>query len=558
MGIEEQFENRNMLDIINYNRKIEAVLNKASSDLAMKTAIFELKNPTSLSQGSFYKVNKGLEKQVDVILGNLHKDIQTNIQNGIVSHWDMANLKNNKLVGNWAEGIKISKDGIPTSFNQLNLTALDTFLTRTEAGMNLSERVWNLTNGAKDQLELYLASGISTGRSAAEIAGDIKQYLNEPNRLFRRVRQEGKLVLSKAAKGYHPGAGIYRSSYKNALRLAKNEVNMAYRMSDYVRRQELPFVTGIEVHLSASHPRLDMCDDLVGKYPKGFIFMTWHVGCLCYTTSIMLNEKDSLKFMKTGKIPKSKYISKIPKRAANWIKENASKIAGYKNIPYFIRDNFTANFRLKDSVTQITMPKIGVAEPVRPGLIPTKLTGREKQLMEIKEFNKKYADAKIEHCIAVDKEGNVIFEKSGTYNQVNFTQLDFDQMNVDNMLFTHNHPSGSSFSSEDLNMLGALKRGTEVRAVGTKYEYSAKIIDNTKFPHSGVAVKNLYKIENSILQNKYQAIYERERIRLMSTGIDYDEAAKFATKVTSQKHTHEAMEIFARKYGIEYKRWLNK
>jgi len=106
--------------------------------------------------------------------------------------------------------------------------------------------------------------------------------------------------------------------------------------------------------------------------------MTWHVGCLCYTTSIMLNEKDSLKFMKTGKISKSKYISRIPKKAANWIKANSSKIAGYKNTPYFIRDNFTADFKLKDSVTQITMPKIGITEPARPGFIPTKVTGREK------------------------------------------------------------------------------------------------------------------------------------------------------------------------------------
>ena len=558
MGIEEIFENRNMLDIIRHNRKIEAVLNQASHDLAMRIAIIEMKNPTKIARGTFYKINKALEKKVDTILGNLHKDIQAGIQDGIVTHWDMANLKNNKLVGTWAEGIKLSKDAISPSLNQLNLVALDTFLARTAAGMNLSERVWNLTHGAKDQLELYLASGISTGRSAAEIAGDIKQYLNEPNRLFRRVRQEGKLVLSKAAKGYHPGAGIYRSSYKNALRLAKNEINMAYRMSDHLRRQQLPFITGIEVHLSASHPRLDMCDDLAGKYPKGFIFMTWHVGCLCYTTSIMLNEKDSLKFMKTGKIPKSKYISRIPKRAANWVKANSSKIAGYKNTPYFIRDNFTVDFKLKDSVTQITMPKIGITEPIKPGFIPMKATGREKQLTKIKEFNKKYADAKIEHCIAVDKEGNIVFKKSGTRNHVNFTATDFDQMNVDNMLFTHNHPSGSSFSGDDLNMLGAYKRGTEVRAVGTKYEYSAKIIDNAKFPGSGAEVKNLYRIENSILQNKYQTIYERERTRLINTGVDYNEAIRFATKVTSQKHTHKAMEIFAKKYGIEYKRWLNK
>jgi len=213
MGIEEQFENRNMLDIIRHNRKIEAVLNQASKDLAMKTAIFELRNPTKISQGSFYKINKGIEKQIDVILNKLNRDIRVNIQEGIISHWDMANLKNNKLVGNWTDGIKLSGYDIPISFNQLNLMALDTFLARTAAGMNLSERVWNLTKGAKDQLELYLASGISTGRSAAEIAGDIKQYLNEPNRLFRRVRQEERLVLSKAARGYHPGAGIYRSSY---------------------------------------------------------------------------------------------------------------------------------------------------------------------------------------------------------------------------------------------------------------------------------------------------------------------------------------------------------
>ena len=139
MGIEEQFENRNIQSIIKYNRKVEAVLNQASKDLARKISIFELKNPSIISQGSFYKINRALEKKVNTILGKLHADIQANIGDGVVSNWDMANLKNNKLVGNWAEGIKLSKDGIPTSFNQLNLVALDTFLTRTEAGMNISE-----------------------------------------------------------------------------------------------------------------------------------------------------------------------------------------------------------------------------------------------------------------------------------------------------------------------------------------------------------------------------------------------------------------------------------
>ncbi|MCK4447411.1 MAG: hypothetical protein KAW56_10070 [Candidatus Marinimicrobia bacterium] len=353
MDIENIFEKRHIESIIKYNRKIEKILNQASKDLAKRITIFKLKNPTAISQGSFYIRNKGLEAKIDVILGKLRKDIQAYIGDGIVSSWDMANLKNNKLVGKWADGIELTKNGIPTSFNQLNLAAMDTFLTRTAGGFNLSQRVWNLVNGAKDQIELYLASGISTGKSAGGIARDIKQYLNEPDRLFRRVRQDRKLVLSKTARGYHPGSGVYRSSYKNALRLTRNEINMSYRMSDYVRRQELHFVVGIEVHLSASHPMLDMCDDLVGKYPKGFIFVSWHVGCLCYTTSIMLNKKDSLNFMKTGKIAKSNYITKIPKKATTWIKANAETIAGYKNTPYFIADNFTKDFKLKKSVSKI-------------------------------------------------------------------------------------------------------------------------------------------------------------------------------------------------------------
>jgi len=353
MTIENQFEVKHIKSIIKYNKKVEAVLNQASKDLAKRISIFELKNPTAIYKGSFYKINKGLKNKVDTILNKLHNDIKTNIQDGVVSNWDLANLKNNKLVGEWAEGIGLTKDGIPTSFNQLNLAAMDSFIARTTAGMNLSKRVWNLVNGAKDQVELLLSSGISTGKSAAGIARDIKQYLNEPDRLFRRVRQDGKLVLSKAARGYHPGAGVYRSSYRNALRLARNEINISYRMSDYTRRQQLPFVTGIEVHLSASHNVEDMCDSLTGKYPPGFIWLGWHPNCYCYTTTITLNKKDSLNFMKTGKIAKSNYITKIPKRASNWIKTNAKTIAGYKNTPYFIEDNFTKDFKLKKKIIEV-------------------------------------------------------------------------------------------------------------------------------------------------------------------------------------------------------------
>lgn len=59
--------------------------------------------------------------------------------------------------------------------------------------------------------------------------------------------QKGKLVESKPMMNYNPGPGVYKSAYKNALRVAVTETNMAYRKADSDRWQKLDFVLGFEV-----------------------------------------------------------------------------------------------------------------------------------------------------------------------------------------------------------------------------------------------------------------------------------------------------------------------
>jgi hypothetical protein len=54
--------------------------------------------------------------------------------------------------------------------------------------------------------------------------------------------------------------------------------------------------------------------------------------------------------MKTGKVAKSKYVNKIPKRAENWIDINAEKIKNYKNRPIWIKDNLTNDFKVKEKI----------------------------------------------------------------------------------------------------------------------------------------------------------------------------------------------------------------
>ena len=96
--------------------------------------------------------------------------------------------------------------------------------------------------------------GIRSGKSAAAMTRDLRQYLQHPDKLFRRVRDEhGLLKLSQAAKDFHPGRGVYRSSYMNARRLAATETNIAYRTADHLRWQKMDFVVGIEIVLSNNH-----------------------------------------------------------------------------------------------------------------------------------------------------------------------------------------------------------------------------------------------------------------------------------------------------------------
>lgn len=196
----------------------------------------------------------------------------------------------------------------------------------------LSERVWKHLSQYKGELELGLDLSIGRGKSANEIARDLKQYLNEPDRLFRRVRDKhGNLHLSKNAQNYHPGQGVYRSSFKNAQRLARTETNRAYHEASWRKYQEWDFVVGYEVRLSNNPKHCSFCSAMAGKYPKEFKFFGWHPNCRCTTIPILAKDIDD--------ILESEKITELPKPMRDWLNDNADKIEKAKNKPWFVVDN---------------------------------------------------------------------------------------------------------------------------------------------------------------------------------------------------------------------------
>lgn len=327
-------------------RKVQQLYDAAIKRIAQAAApsLFDADTKKEFHFEDFH----ALKKEMEALMQDLGSSLQTNIEDGDQESWTLSNTKNDAMV-NSIIGKKHLPKKVVQAWKHPHLEALNAFIARKEAGMNLSRRVWNLTQQFKSEMELALELGMGEGKSAAALSRDIRKYLVEPNKLFRRVRDKsGALRLSKAAAAYHPGQGVYRSSYKNALRMTATENNIAYRTADHNRWQALPFVIGIEIHISNNHPTEDICDLFDGKrFPKDFKFTGWHPWCRCYAVSVLASHEEmdayTTAIMNGEDVSHWKFtgqVEKMPKEFNKWMKDNQARIENATSIPYFIKDNF--------------------------------------------------------------------------------------------------------------------------------------------------------------------------------------------------------------------------
>lgn len=223
-------------------------------------------------------------------------------------------------------------------------------------GLTISDRVWNISDTARNEIEAIIQNGILEGKNPDQIAKSVQPYLREPHKLFRRVRNKetGELELSQAAKKYKPGRGVYRSAYKNAMRLARTEVTAAYRRAEWETYQNNPLITGYRIELSNNHTTLvkgvpvpfhDICDEMVGVYPKTFLWTGWHPQCRCRMIPVFISKadfKDRMKALAAGKLkdwkPKST-TTDMPENFKKWIQDNSDRIAAARALPYWMQNN---------------------------------------------------------------------------------------------------------------------------------------------------------------------------------------------------------------------------
>lgn len=386
----QSFDNAHYRTTEQYTRVVDALFDAATKAISQAAAKGRIDPEKPFSFDDYPSVKAVMQEVVKQLANRLTTTIETGSRN----QWLFANKKNDGFIASIMDTSKLSRARLNKMQDQ-NLDALKTFQGRKVEGLNLSERVWKYVGQYREQMETALDAGLGEGRSAQQLARDVKQNLQDPNRLFRRVRDKrGNLVLSKAAKAFHPGRGVYRSSVKNAQRLTRSEINMAYRESDWQRWQGLDFVVGFEIKRSNHDPlcKCDTCAKLVGRYPKWFKFKGWHPQCMCYAVPVLMdeetfddNELGDLKAALNGTTYKAKEaknaVVDVPDSFKEWVKEHEEAQKKWGSTPYFIKDNF------KDGLLSGGLLRPAIVRPVdtlKPQTVVEVFKGTTPQ--EVKDF----------------------------------------------------------------------------------------------------------------------------------------------------------------------------
>lgn len=310
-----------------------------------------------------------LKARLNEIFNDYYQNSLLCYKSGITDGVALAYNHDEMVIGGYSvltdKAIRVARDTAAATFIANRL--------KTKNGLNLAQTVWNYCQQTKSEFEMAMsntiADGIKKGSSAEEVGKSIRRYLNDTDMMYRRyhtikVQKNGKkkdvvtwrrrrIIDGKVRFVEEPlekvGMGVYRSARKNALRVARTEINSAYHKARNERWQNEPFVIGQYIHVSPQHNIDDICNDLEGRYPKDYLWISWHPQCICTSDPITIQGEEKKEFYKRLMAGEdmSNYVSPfavltMPEKYNQYIKDNSEAIvkAGMKGkLAWHLQDN---------------------------------------------------------------------------------------------------------------------------------------------------------------------------------------------------------------------------
>lgn len=272
------------------------------------------------------------------LIGDVQKEfvseLRSLIYSGITKEWTNSNQIQDLLADRVLDFYEVTnkKGERYKKYYQTNSDALKAFQQRRDNGLNLSQKLWKQADEYKTALEETISTAIQRGNSAVTLSKRVSQYLLD----FDKMRSDYTDKFGKKSKALD-------CEYKS-IRLARSEINMAYRTAEQERWRQMDFILGYEIKLSKAHKIKDVCDCLAGKYPKDFNWTGWHPNDMCYAVPIIMSDEQFWGFDEDGNDVEDtpRYVHDVPAGFKHWVEDNKNriKIADSRGtLPYFLRDN---------------------------------------------------------------------------------------------------------------------------------------------------------------------------------------------------------------------------
>jgi len=261
--------------------------------------------------------------RIDRLFEEYNSSLQSLILTSESAEWTTANTATTILVNSVIEEyLDYISPTRRAAYFLTNADALAAFQKRSLQGLSLSERLWDISDQFRTQLSATISNALQRGTSAENLAREVQNLIASP----ATIQRLNPSILDTHAM---------------TMRLARSEINMAYRTAEQTRWQQLDFVVGYQILLSHRHPKTDICDLLKGKYPKDFVWTGWHPCDLCFCIPILKTEKElwSVDFNDIFSTKSENEVTDTPSNFKSYIHTNHDQLAKLKHTPYFIKDN---------------------------------------------------------------------------------------------------------------------------------------------------------------------------------------------------------------------------
>lgn len=183
----------------------------------------------------------------------LTTEINTSVNNNV--EWMGRTVQ--RVNVRWLESVGLTPESLDRKFSQSTDNAIRNILTGNLYGtgsLNLSSKIWNITDSNLTDMNSIIAKGLADGRSLNSIAKELERYINPD------MKNEWRIVTIKNPDGT---TSVYRirnnqPDYK-ARRLARTSIQHAYQQTMIALTKDNPFVKGYIWHADGRHP-CELCE----------------------------------------------------------------------------------------------------------------------------------------------------------------------------------------------------------------------------------------------------------------------------------------------------------